>query len=955
MNENIMTSASTSTGAVPPLPKKQGISLPPKTQPLSLPPRNHLLTQIPRSQVIGHQPRAQGSRKSGARVFKRQNSFAGFPSASLSIFSGTTNTIKDAEQQGINSLSIPQRINKTENSYVNIPTVTSGITSSQHLPLSIHFPLTQTTNSVQTNSSKPKRVASTKVFYSLPRHATTPSNPALLKASASGLGLYFMARNEANAKTSKKPSAAEQLGVSPAKFLSLPRPKKKTQGETTIIKIPVYRSLPRPIKHGETSSIKTSEAKTLTTNSQSYLARDPADGKEADPKPKKRENENFELQKKVNEPPIPKEKDPKYHPRSRTVVKNDSWVPPTYPKRDIYSNFPYRRLVNDDYGYQPLPRQPEKDPLLYYYHSPYDKANLSYRSFPRSGREIFAYQAMVRRPDGEEYSAASQPLSQIPDLLNYTRGSLNRPVYDPYTNLSYHQKNYTNRMPVYQHQQTSLPRGPIENNVYSIYKSPPPHSSAPYYGNRLPELVSPSSNKSIGEQIVYHPLPRNSGKVIEPHFSSLPRKFGRENELRFYAKNIDISEDPGYESLLKSVNTNQIKGPIANHVSLPEGKENEPKLQPSVKAISQNSSMPLDTMQKATFSNVTDNSLIYSALQDKSRGKQIDSHHFSKRRDDKKFQSLPKKDARESELRYQSLLKNSPKENYEKLQVTRENNNGRSNSKAGTKSESQMNIKVDESKNNSGKKLDDKENKNAAKQLQSQVETDEEDGLYSTVKTRKEIDPIYQSVPEVSYVRPLPPVPAPSKYKGRSQESEENVPPPLPPPRLTTGPVGPHNPLLNVTLPHSISVANKSVPSRPNVCTTPSSSSPENNSGPKNLSPTFKMNEEEDPYSSIPSPSSPSKGPPASTLPRSTAQAQVPPSKSWDSLEASKTSQVGLNVKDKKRRRAGSDPRITTMVLLQIYLFTVYLLLSSCVIMHAKLLNKNFASALILGILFLAI
>ncbi|ROT84924.1 hypothetical protein C7M84_021869 [Penaeus vannamei] len=66
------------------------------------------------------------------------------------------------------------------------------------------------------------------------------------------------------------------------------------------------------------------------------------------------------------------------------------------------------------------------------------------------------------------------------------------------------------------------------------------------------------------------------------------------------------------------------------------------------------------------------------------------------------------------------------------------------------------------------------------------------DDIYSSIETT-DGDPLYQSVGEAKYSRPQPPLPAPLRYRRRA----DDAPPPLPPPRLTTGPVGPHNPLIS--------------------------------------------------------------------------------------------------------------------------------------------------------------
>ena len=212
------------------------------------------------------------------------------------------------------------------------------------------------------------------IFYSLPRHATVSSNPSLMRASASGLGLYFMSRRET--ATTAKESAAKQLGVSiptgSNKFRSLPRPSCKYQSNT--VKAQGYQSLPRPSRVLSTItmlSLPPSEiiAENLSNNVPSNeLKRTNKDMRET---AEGKENIDIKLLKKKenDHKPLYKDLDMKYQSlqRRREIDLKHLSLPKKIPKE----------LKDIDAKYQSLPKKKFKD------------SELKYQSLPkRNGREI---------------------------------------------------------------------------------------------------------------------------------------------------------------------------------------------------------------------------------------------------------------------------------------------------------------------------------------------------------------------------------------------------------------------------------------------------------------------------------------------------------------------------------------------------------------------------------------
>ena len=215
--------------------------------------------------------------------FTRQNSFPGIASGSLSIFPGSI------------PLTQPSSIQYTDYAH-KPPNNSSSHLGNNRSPKQSDL---KSTN-VYSKPNKPS-----KLFFSLPRNVYPQSSPELLKDSL-GVGLYLMSRNT----TQKKQSAVQQLGVSPAKFLSLPRPIRTVKPVEP--KSFVSHSLPRLIGK---EPIK---AKLLSKDFDSEKnIRKPADGKE-DPNPKVEWNTYKNSSRSYSH-----SNDPKYHPRSRTVVKSD--------------------------------------------------------------------------------------------------------------------------------------------------------------------------------------------------------------------------------------------------------------------------------------------------------------------------------------------------------------------------------------------------------------------------------------------------------------------------------------------------------------------------------------------------------------------------------------------------------------------------------------------------------
>lgn len=954
------------------------------------------------------------SRKPPPRTFRRQNSFAGFPSASLSVFPSTNNDTINTKAENNGSTSVVSscaiRPNKSDcrhlistpvsssPSPLNTNEVRNSVFSSSNsvsAPLSIP---SQSGSQAQLHFAKTKRAPSSKVFYSLPRHATTSSNPALLKESGSGLGLYLMSRNERNPH---KTSAAEQLGVSPAKFLSLPRPVRKQNSESSSKSL-VYRSLPRPHtkgKHGDVLSLPPSyDAKSRLSTTQinpKKMTRDPADGREADPKPRRRdcehsmnisrpssikESDSFRKKEEIKpetESKIPKENDPKYHPRSRTVVKNDTWQPPA--RRDEYISYPYRRLGNEDLMYPPLIRPPPKEFISYYIPPRPLEPTYNFQSFPRTDREMLAYQVMCRRPDGTELS---YPF--VPRVCNYDKflRPEAKPIIDHYLPFGYIRDYPLPHYATYQ----PLPREQLPNTIQTYHPPPPP--LLPKGLNKPEPFVHQQYNKPIISEAKYQSLPRKSPKEVEHSYQSLPRRFGKENELRFYPiTNIDNFDDPGYESLNKTPDAIANKATTKtsedkNEINKKEGKENEPKYQvlppkPDVVVDHTRFTFPNETLESSyqiilpppvLSENQKTNSL---PSKKHTRERSIDPKYQSfKRRDESKYQSLSRKSHRDAETRYQSppkrkgekekdydrppppLPKRQPREGEPKYSSTHARKTSKERDAELRHHSMRRTVVRDGDLRLSASRKVDKSSpatvRSCTRRQQEPIpssqqpprsprwthpDTDEEDGIYSTVKTKD--DPVYQSVSDVTYTKPLPPVPAPSRYRRRNQDEEEDPPPPLPPPRLTTGPVGPHNPLLNSSIPNVTSTTTAPLITRPQILRTPSSS-PENVIH-KIPSPSLKPKEkeEEELYSSIPSPISSSHDSPPSSLPRAVLPSRVASSASWDSLGSSVGSSGGSsrnssltsgpkeNNTSKRRRRAVSDPRMDAGVLHRLA-FTVW-------------------------------
>lgn len=952
------------------------------------------------------------------RIFRRQNSFAGFPSASLSIFSGTNDPIDTSASSTMNNATLvtspssSSSFNVSRSSKLETRNAAPAqvLSNQQNYASDNHNSSTAPTmttfnppplNSQNQNFISKTRKNNTKIFYSLPRHATTPSNPSLLKESSSGLGLYLMSRN---AKIPNKTSAVEKLGVSPAKFLSLPRPvRKQPQGETTTKSL-VYRSLPRPhskSRQAEMFSLPPSETKVRSSSSQinpKKITRDPADGREADPKPRRRDyetlpssrpniKENDSLKQKDDikiqtpQSQVPKENDPKYHPRSRTVVKNDNWTP-LYPKREDNLLYSYRRIGNEDYFYQPIIRPPEKD-FFYFYPQPLRPPEpcYNYRSFPRTDKGIHAYQAMYRRPDGNDQIYPFIPRQFAYE--KYIRPEI-RPIHDPYFHSTY-PRNYNLPPPPYQpyHPVVREPPPPI----MTTYQPPPP--LLPKGINKPDPIILTQYNKPVIEDIKYQSLPRKVTKEADYSYQSLPRRFGKENELRFFPiNNIEGVDSTRYEDVRNILDETNVKIPskpqeqIKGELNNADGKENEPQntherqltpRRPDVVADLTAFTFPEEpyephyqTLPSQDISESKKSNSLPSKRQVRDRSVDTKYQSLSKRREESKYVSLSRKSPKYGESKYQSLPKRKleKEKDYDRpppplpkrvprdgLDLKNHSSHLRKSSKE-RESESRYlsnrrTSREGETRSAPARKISPSSSRSCPRRQQEPIpssqqpprsprwthpDTDDEDGIYSTVKAKE--DPVYQSVPEITYTRPLPPVPAPSRYRRRPQD-EEAPPPPLPPPRLTTGPVGPHNPLLNSSITNTNATSTIPLTTRPQILRTPSSS-PENVIH-KLPSPTVKAapkeKEDDELYSSIPSPVSSSQDSPS--LPRATLPPRVTSSASWDSLgssvgssggssrNSSLTSSTKENISTRRRRRAVSDPRMDAGVLHRLA-FTVW-------------------------------
>lgn len=324
------------------------------------------------------------------------------------------------------------------------------------------------------------------------------------------------------------------------------------------------------------------------------------------------------------------------------------------------------------------------------------------------------------------------------------------------------------------------------------------------------------------------------------------------------------------------------------------------------------------------------------------------------REGDSKYQSFPKR-AHKGEPKYQSLPKKKDKEGEAKSKKEKE-----SDSKSKKKEKDKE--KDSESKYQALPKSKEKEGESKYETLRRERpipppvrwSPGDDDGIYSSLEYPSEGprsegalsddiyssiettdgDPLYQSVGEAKYSRPQPPLPAPLRYRRRA----DDAPPPLPPPRLTTGPVGPHNPLISPgSIPPPI------IPERGPILpgtgmrasypgTTSTTPSPDNllmvQSTPT-WPQTTRAEEEDDVYSSIPSLISSTPDSPPATLPRTAPVGRVAPSASWNSLGSSCKSSLdslrsdgSTNVRQ-RRRRARSDPRMDAGVLHRLA-FTVW-------------------------------
>ena len=181
-------------------------------------------------------------RRALPKIFRRQNSFAGFPTTSLSIFNNSTNNATSTTTTTTTSIA-------TTNQSIENVVSSSQLVVSTTLARTTTDIFTTTTASIMTNQAKCQKMPSSSQFYSLPRHAKPLSNPSLMRTSTSGLALYLISRNAT--QSAKKVSAAEQLGVKlppGGKFMSLPRlgSQRKHANEMAQSKTSGYLSLPRP-------------------------------------------------------------------------------------------------------------------------------------------------------------------------------------------------------------------------------------------------------------------------------------------------------------------------------------------------------------------------------------------------------------------------------------------------------------------------------------------------------------------------------------------------------------------------------------------------------------------------------------------------------------------------------------------------------------------------------------
>ncbi|KAF2365372.1 hypothetical protein FHG87_003877, partial [Trinorchestia longiramus] len=164
---------------------------------------------------------------------------------------------------------------------------------------------------------------------------------------------------------------------------------------------------------------------------------------------------------------------------------------------------------------------------------------------------------------------------------------------------------------------------------------------------------------------------------------------------------------------------------------------------------------------------------------------------------DSKYQSLPKKKTKDPEGKYQSLPKRSYRDSEGRhLSVSRKSKDPDRHSSSKRSSSRDSDLRPSKRDNRSptghGKMASRRTSDSPRSPRWIPSESDDEDEVYSSIKSRD--DSSHQSsIPEIPYSRPLPPLPAPSRYRRRTTE-KDGPSPPLPPPRVSTLPgtaVGP--------------------------------------------------------------------------------------------------------------------------------------------------------------------
>ena len=279
-------------------------------------------------------------------------------SSTSSIIPMTTSGSSEicSSQTGVNQDDLNAEINKSVNSE--------------------HYLMSATPLYASSTSSKKRDIRNSPgIFYSLPRHATSSSNPSLMRASASGLGLYFMSRRESTTLT--KESAAKQLGVAiptgTNKFRSLPRPSKY---QSNVVKSQGYQSLPRPSRVLSTITMLSLPPtdKALSNSSKAILhngskkinkeSKECADGKEnVDIKTQKKRDADQGVHKQSY-----KDLDLKYQslPRRKDMDLKHLSLPKKIPKelKDIdakYQSLPKKKFKDSESKYQSLPKRNARD------------------------------------------------------------------------------------------------------------------------------------------------------------------------------------------------------------------------------------------------------------------------------------------------------------------------------------------------------------------------------------------------------------------------------------------------------------------------------------------------------------------------------------------------------------------------------------------------------------------